>query len=301
MPSKKNSILSLANATANRLRLIQVNFADEDTKTRKGYLDEEIQRALKKVDNQGRNKFLESLMAQFPESSQSVQSLNEPKVSQQNNELDPEIVFSQFISYVPTLTDQEKEFFKKRLQSAGFSVESDSGGQTKDVEVLLDGREIDKVRASELLIILLDLTKSIDVTVRRICQEILRFAPNRNRPSIHFGKLFDTMKQFVTNEGKINNEELEKKVIDLRVLIGVILKAIFEIHVEYNTNHLSKISPQEISKDVHGNILEGKEVKCWKKYKDLYEAEKIQLFENKMKEYFCDHIVIALKQRADRK
>ena len=306
MPPKKCNIPNLVDATANRLRLIQVNFADEDAETRRGYLDEEIQRALKKVTSHDRDELLVGLLTRFPESSHGLQPESETSPSPEDKALDPEIVVTRFITCIPTLTDQEKEFFRKRLQNAGLSVDLNSVGttpnlQTKELAGLLDGREVDGARATELLIMLMDVAKSIDVTIKKVCQEIIRFAPAKNRPSIHFGKLFDTMKQFVTNDDTVNSQELEKRIVDLKVLIGVILKAIFEIHVEYNTNHLSKISPEEISKDVHGNILEGKEVKCWKKYKDLYEAEKIQLFENKMKEYFCDHIVIALRQRANRK
>ena len=57
--SKKMEIRVLE--TANRLRLIQVDFADENEQTRRDYLCEEIERALKTVLPDERSEFLQRL------------------------------------------------------------------------------------------------------------------------------------------------------------------------------------------------------------------------------------------------
>ena len=52
-------------ATANRLRLIQIDFADESPEVRRGYLSEEIERALAEVLPEERQTFLQELMNRF--------------------------------------------------------------------------------------------------------------------------------------------------------------------------------------------------------------------------------------------
>ena len=67
MPAKdKKKMGSHLVETANRLRLIQVDFADESEQTRTTYLCEEIERALKSVLPDERNEFLERLLEKFP-------------------------------------------------------------------------------------------------------------------------------------------------------------------------------------------------------------------------------------------
>ena len=60
--SKSDRVAELAN----RLRLVQMDFADQDDETRRGYLQEEIQRALGGVVPSERRAFLEELQSRFP-------------------------------------------------------------------------------------------------------------------------------------------------------------------------------------------------------------------------------------------
>ena len=53
-------------ATANRLRMIQVDFADDSDQSRHEYLCEEIEHALKTVLPDERAEFLEGLKTKFP-------------------------------------------------------------------------------------------------------------------------------------------------------------------------------------------------------------------------------------------
>ena len=64
--SDKTNLESRISETARRLRLIQVDFADDSQQTRMDYLREEIERALKTVLPEQRKVFLEGLMDRFP-------------------------------------------------------------------------------------------------------------------------------------------------------------------------------------------------------------------------------------------
>ena len=64
--SDKEDLAGDIRKTAQRLRLIQVDFADEDQQTRLEYLHEEMARVLKTVLPEHRKAFLEGLMERFP-------------------------------------------------------------------------------------------------------------------------------------------------------------------------------------------------------------------------------------------
>src|SRR5690242_9898958 len=61
-----NQRSKLVAATANRLRLVQSDFADEPEQVRKDYLSDEIQRALGTLIPNERKAFLEELKQFFP-------------------------------------------------------------------------------------------------------------------------------------------------------------------------------------------------------------------------------------------
>lgn len=304
MPTKNKNKSDLVTSLATRLRLIQIDFADEDPQIRKGYLDDEIQRSLKLIDTNEKNDFLSELSKRFPDWKDLIKRESENHEGSVGDLSDPDFLLSEFIKLVPNITDQEKKLFSERIQNSGLlprgsgqpSIpEEKSKRFTKALEV----QELDYGKAFELLAMLVELVKPLDSTVRKICQEINKFTPARNRPPINFGKLGDSMKKYISGKESISTIDVEKSIGDLRVLIAVMLKAIPGIPAKYNSNHLEKIDPATISKNVKGNFLKSHDVISWEKYKEIYDEEGIKLFSQKMMEYFAEDInaVIEIRSR----
>ena len=115
--------------TANRLRLIQVDFADESEQTRTDYFREEIEKALKAVLPAERKEFLRKLLERFPTCSFITQSmLKEQEITSapaddESKLKDVDFLVRSLSEIAPTLSDDQKEFIDKSLQQAGLRPE----------------------------------------------------------------------------------------------------------------------------------------------------------------------------------
>ena len=125
MPADKKILESRVLETANRLRLIQVDFADKDSKARVDYLSEEIERALKTVLPEERNEFLQKLLERFPpgifapqpvvkeQEDKSISGIDEARLK------DADFLVQCLLEVIPTLPVDQKESIAKRLQQSG--------------------------------------------------------------------------------------------------------------------------------------------------------------------------------------
>ena len=102
--------------TANRLRLIQVDFADESEQTRESYLCEEIEKALKSVLPDERNEFLERLLGKFPAGSFITQvisteaTVESPPAVDESELKNVDYLVRSLLEIAPTLSDDQKDF-----------------------------------------------------------------------------------------------------------------------------------------------------------------------------------------------
>ena len=66
MPEMLTDVSRLVSATVNRLRLIQIDFADQSQEVRENYLADEVEHALAKLLPEQRGPFLTELKARLP-------------------------------------------------------------------------------------------------------------------------------------------------------------------------------------------------------------------------------------------
>jgi len=266
--------------TANRFRLILADFADEDAQTRKEYLCEEIERALKMVLPDQRNEFLEKLMARFPVGGFGAGSMPKPKgpqvpsafVVEPDKLKDAEFLVRNLLAIAPTLSGERKEYVAKSMHQAGLMPKvqghysDELVQQMKAVLQVGDGRGIDADRLIELSILLVNFVCKIEPLVWNIWRTLSPRSSIRQSISMK-----DTMGRFVFNDPKATREQIDSELKALQWLVAAVITAVGRVGGQFAKN-LSRFSPSEISalvKVERGSVLVSHEVKCWRKYLEL--------------------------------
>ena len=269
--------------TANRLRLIQVDFANDSEQTRMDYLSEEIKRILKTVVPEQRRVFLEKLMERFPTGHLGTTLAGEQPQVQVRPEIeveelkDPEVALSRLLEMVPMLSDEQKELAARRLQEAGFG--APVATQNYSDEFILDLRarlklgdvpDIKADRLAEMIVLLADFVFKLEPLIWNTWRML---SPRSGiRPS---GSLKKTVGQFICGDSKTPDKKAEHELRMLQRLIAAITTAVGRVGSQFAKRHIGRFSPSEISTLVrmeHGSVFVSHEVKCWRKYLELAET-----------------------------
>src|SRR5258706_3424009 len=134
--SGNNQRSKLVAATANRLRLVQSDFADEPEQVRKDYLSDEIQRALGTLIPNDRKAFLDELKQFFPTWDAKVEVRTEkPAVvatpTDQKELKDPGFLVSRLAELAPRLNEQQKQAIIEKLRQVGLAPSAGGGWSGK--------------------------------------------------------------------------------------------------------------------------------------------------------------------------
>ncbi len=269
--------------TANRLRLIQVDFANDSQQTRMEYLSEEIKRILKTVVPEQRKVFLEKLMERFPTgylgttpTGEQPQSRSQPEIEVEELN-DSEVAIRHLLELAPMLSDEQKKLAADRLQEAGFgspvTAQGYSDDLTRDLRArlqLTDGPEIKTDRLGEMIVLLADFVFKLEPLIWNTWRML---SPRSSiRPS---GSLKKTIGQFICSDSATPDKQAEDELRMLQRLIAAITTAVGRVGSQFAKRHIGRFSPSEISTLVrmeHGSVFVSHEVKCWRKYLELAEA-----------------------------
>ncbi len=269
--------------TANRLRLIQVDFANDSEQTRMDYLSEEIKSVLKTVVPEQRRVFLEKLMERFPTGHPGTILTGEQSQAQGRPEIeveelqDPELALSRLLELVPMLSDEQKEHTARRLQEAGFGApvapQNYSDEFIRDLRDRLklgDVPDIKADRLSEMIVLLADFVFKLEPLIWNTWRML---SPRSSiRPS---GSLKKTMEKFICGDSGAPDKKAEQELRMLQRLIAAITTAVGRVGSQFAKRHIGRFSPSEISTLVrmeHGSVFVSHEVKCWRKYLELAET-----------------------------
>ncbi len=304
--SDKKNLGDSVSETANRLRLIQVDFANESEQTRMDYLNEEIKRVLKTVMPEQRKVFLEKLIERFPTGHLEATPTDEQPQPQGRSVIevedfkDPDFVISRLLELAPTLSDEQKELFAKRLQEAGFgspvTAQNDSDYITLDLRTRLglgDGPDIKFDRLVEMTILLGDFVFKLEPLYWNTWRMI---SPRSSiRPS---GSLKKLVEQFICGESDASDKQAENELRMLQRLIIAATTAVGRLGSQFAKRHLGRFSPTEISNLVrmeHGSVFVSHEVKCWRKYLELAEALNEDFIEAEIRKAIADYVESLIK------
>ncbi len=286
--------------TANRLRLIQVDFADESEQTRKSYLCEEIEKALKSVLPDERNEFLERLLEKFPAGSFITQAIStettveSPPAVDESELKNVKFLVRSLLEIAPTLSDDQKDFVDKSLQEAGLrpkarqdnSIELDQ--KLKQKFKVGDECSISAEKIAELSAILVDFVLKLESLVWNTWRQLSPRSAVRPQ-----GALTEKIGQFLSDNTEISVNQVDDDLKVLQRLIAAMTSAVSRVGSQFAKRHLSKFSPSEIEALVRmepGSVFVSHDVKCWKKYKELAEMLNEDSIEMEIRKAIVDYV-----------
>jgi hypothetical protein len=264
-------------ATANRLRQIQADFADETAQAREGYLSDELQRILSTIVPDQRQVFMEALREHFPtweanmatpQSQPAQQESSSPSDLREWN--DVSFVVERLIELAAPLPSDQKRRLADQLRGAGLAAAGGGGDLPPELVTELKGilnldpqHEIDPTRLLEMACRLVHFAHSLDQLAWKIWKTIAPKSPLRG------SGLQGTMARFAKGDGEA---PLSRDLEQLRHLVASLLSSISQVGRQFGQQHLAKFAPNEIEASAAmepGGFLVAKEIKCWRKYQEL--------------------------------
>ena len=298
MEGSTDKTKQLVAATANRLRMVQADFADQGAEVRREYLSEEVERALSNVVPDQRQAFLSDLMEQFPswDARVEVQLRGEETTERTQTDArelqDPNFLVARLIDRAGELGESERKVLVERLKEAGLASIS-QGAWPEEAEaglrqaLRLPPEPIDARRALELVGLASDFALRLDQLVWGAWQRIdPRSNIRRDKP------LQQTLKAFLTGDQDVPRGQIAGDLEKLRQLIASLISAVGQAGRQFASRHLAKFSPVEIEALAGlegGGFLVSKEVKCWRKYVELAEALSEAAIENEIMETIANY------------
>lgn len=267
-------------ATTNRLRMIQVDFADDGDQQRREYLCEEIERALKAVMPDERTEFLEGLKSKFSTVGdfgaqpifQEHETKKRPTMGQGMSD-DPKSLVQLLAKIFPTLPADGKESVIRGLQEGGIALRGSQDyseellGQLQTLLQPDDAAGLEPTRVTALATLLIDFVIKLEPLVWNTWRKL---SPHSStRPS---GNIKKTMGKFACAGGGVAQEQVGNALKELHQIITATITAVGRAGDQFAKHHLSKLSPSEISALVRlerKGVLVSHEVKCWRKYQEL--------------------------------
>jgi hypothetical protein len=250
-----------------RLRLMQANFADDQSSVRLGFLTEEIQRALKGIAENKREAYLDALAQRFPtwEAAIRLQPIRT------ENAVTPDAVLAQFLEVAASLPRETRLEWTKKLQDAGMAPQS-TGSPLLEVPQdlqkrlgLAPGQPLSPERAVRMIAALSDLVLTLDQLIWTLWRQV---APKSTiRKEVDIAKMTG---QYLAGSPDVSTPQLVQSMEKTRKMIAGLLGAVGRAGSDYARKHASRFAPEVIedfAKMESGWV--GTEVKCWRKYVQL--------------------------------
>jgi len=303
--SGNNQRAKLVAATANRLRLVQSDFADEPEQVRKDYLSDEIQRALGTLIPNERKAFLDELKQYFPTWDAKVEVRIEKAPVQtktdQGELKDPGFLVSRLAELAPQLNEQQKRAIIEKLRQVGLAPSAVMGWPEQPAAALrakLQAQPKDALEPGhvlELLTLCVELTASLDQVVWTTWRTIAPKSAIR-RPA----GLIKNMARFAAADADVPRGQVSHDLERLRQLVAAVVAAIGNAGRQFAHNYATKFSPTEIeglAAMERGGMLVSKEVKNWRKYVELSAGRDEATIESEIMQAIADYAESLMKGR----
>lgn len=266
--------------TANRLRMIQVDFADEGEDVQHEYLCDEIKRALTKVLPEDRTEFLERTCERFPigvghravpempsGESQAESRFDEQKLN------DPDFLVDLLIKVFSSQSQERQDIIVRKLSEGGLAPANVSEGLDNAAESFRTGLKIEggsQLDSDRVFRLLLTLAGFVVTLEPIIWDTWAKLAPrSKIRPTRLTRKTFG---KFVIEDSGISQEQLTAEFGRLRQMIAALITAFGRAGDRFARHFLSTYAPSQISALVKmgkSNFLVSHDAACWQQYRDL--------------------------------
>jgi hypothetical protein len=308
LPDQTTDLTRLVAATVNRLRLIQVDFADQTPEVRENYLSDEVEHAMAKLLPDQRAAFIAELKERFPtwDHQVVVAAPTDGNVAQSPTDAkelqDYTFLISRLTQLAPTLTEEQRKTAIARLKDAGLA-EQASGPDwpaqpTKVLKTKLQLTDRDKLDAAKLLELTAELVAfagSLDQLVWATWKQV---APKSEmkRPSA----VQRSCAKFVSGDADVSRTQIAADVDRLRQLTAALISAIAQAGNLFAQKHVGKFSVANIEAyaDKMPGMLVGKEVKCWRQYKELAASMDVQTIEIEIQNAIAEYTETLIRGRS---
>lgn len=294
MSGSKSEMALKAAGVANRLRLVQIDFADESPQVRRDQLAEEIERAMKPLVSDQRREFLKELIERFPSWDMNVALPSAPAapaapapVQSKTDERelkDPSFLVGRLIEAGKNLSDEQKKALSAKLRDAGFVLEGKGGWPEAAAQAaaaeLAPGEKLtmDPVRSLELLAVLAGVSRSLDQLAWNTWKTMAPRSQIRRTTELQ-----KSMARFVAGDQDISRTQIKQDAERLRQLIAALISAVGKAGGPFAQKLIQRFDPAEIEAAVgKGGFMSSPDAKCWAKYKELAGAMDAVSIENEL-------------------
>lgn len=263
-----------ASGLAVRLRLLQANFADDDPATRRGFLAEEIQRALQGQVPEKRKAMLRALEEHFPAWQEPTAPPTRRDETKPAAPEPPEALLQRVVQLLPGLTPDQRAAFVAELNKVGL-VPAARGGGSAPVELpedllkrlgLKPADALDAERVGRTLALLLDMTLTIDQFAWTMWRELAPKSMYKRE-----GDLGRQCGSYLSGSHDVSTTQLAQSVERARKLIAGLTGAVARAAATYARDRARLFDPGSIEGDARAEkrALESLESACWRKYVQL--------------------------------
>ncbi len=300
MPEQSTDVSRLLAATINRLRLIQVDFADQPQEVRQTYIHDEVQQAVSRLASNERSAFAKELKERFPAWDGKV-DITSPAPASTKGALDEALAL--IARLAPTLTAEQKQTAITRLKEAGLAEQAGSAPEwpaaplkaLKTKLQLTDRDNIDPARLLELATELISFASSLDQLVWATWKQV---APKSDlkRPT----PLQRSFSRFASGSLEATRPQVSADVEKVRQLTASIISAIAQASNLFAQKHSSKFAVANIEAyaDKMPGMMVSKEIKCWRQFKELAPAIDAQAIEIEIQNAIAEYTEALIKGRS---
>jgi len=275
-----------ASKTALRLRFVQADFADRPEDERRGFLDEEIGRALKGIVPEKRPRYLQTLAEHFP-----AGTFSQPKaVDAPPSDNSPEALVEALVRIAPQLPKSLLAEFGLRLQEAGYmEIKSTTLMDAPPEELtrvlpLDPAQSVDLQRLFRTLAVFAEYYLGLETIIWRTWQELAPNSSVRREGGSH-AEVRKLSARYLQGDNEVSSTQLRALVEKTRRVMGGLLGAIPAGGAAFFERFNSEFSPDRIAnlakndKSITGWT---EDAKNWNKFKKMMTDQHGQIFEEKM-------------------
>jgi hypothetical protein len=267
MPDVLTDDSKWVNGLAARLRVLQVNFADEQPALRQGYIVDEIERALKELPSNRRKNCLMILAEQFPAWQSGAEP--EPVTAGKISPPTAEAVLDQLIDLARELPEAARADMIKKLEAAGLAPKVKAPAMlelTPEAQRklgLAPEDRLDGERAAKLLGCLTDVTLALDQLVWVLWKQM---APKSNiRREADISRLLGP---YLKGDPETSTPLVLQALERTRRLIAALLGGIGGAGRSYAAKYTQRFGPEAILSlaQLDKGFMKSLEVNAWEKF-----------------------------------
>jgi hypothetical protein len=298
--------------TVNRLRLIQIDFADVPAEARDEHMAGEVGQAIARLPEDRREAFLRQIRERFPgwkgqpgilPAGADAQGAAGPKAAS-----DFESLLKQIAALAPNLTADQRRIAILRLKEAGLA----EGGTAPEWPAaaaralktrlqLTDHDNLDAGRLLELMTELVGFASSLDQLVWATWKQVApKSEIKRPAPVQRSCAKFVTGQQDGAAPPAGAREQVAVDLDRLRQLAASLISAIAQAGNLFAQKHVGKFAVANIETyaDKMPGMMINKEVKCWRQYKELAAAMDVHAIELELQSGIAEYTETLIKGRS---